>query len=102
MKVGRWKVSLLLFVALEGAAPQLIAQSKMFKCLTNGRTTYQQTACPEDLPLAEVTTPDVEVRRGRPPSRQSDPSVARKAPVPASAASDLQLQSEETIAQGQR
>jgi hypothetical protein len=103
MKVERWKYLLLLFVALESVAPQLLAQGKLFKCVLNGRTTYQQTACPESLPLAEVTmASDVEVKRGRPPSRQPDPAVARKAPAPASAASDSQSQSETTIARGQR
>jgi hypothetical protein len=89
MKVERWKLLLLLFVALEGAAPQLLAQGKLFKCVLNEPTTYQQSACPESLPLAEVmTTADVAVKRERPPSSQPDPAVARKAPVPASAASD--------------
>ncbi len=89
MKVERWKHLLLLFVSLESVAPQLFAQGKMFKCVLNGRTTYQQTACPEDLPLAEVmTTSDVDVKRERQPSRQSGrPPIDRNATSSDSAAS---------------
>lgn len=103
MKVARWKILPLLFVALQGVAPQLFAQGKMFKCVLSGRTTYQQVACPESLPLAETAMKaDVEAKRERSPSRQSDAAVVRNAPIRASAASDPPSRSETTVAQGRK
>jgi len=103
MKVEHWKLMLLLFVAMEGVTPELIAQGKLFKCVLSGRTTYQQVACPESLPMAEtVMKAEVEGKRERSPSRQSDAAVARNAPIRASAASDPPSRSETTVAQGRK
>jgi hypothetical protein len=88
MKVEHWKVWLLLFAALPVAAPQVFAQGKMFKCVVNGRTTYQQTACAETLPVDEVRSPaEMKVAEGRPTYRQSGPPNTRTATPPDSAAS---------------
>jgi hypothetical protein len=77
-----------LFIALGGAALPVIAQNKMFKCVVHGQTTYQQTACPENLPLHEAkSAAEVEVMDGRPASRQPGSPIARKSAPPDSAAS---------------
>ena len=41
-----WNRLLPLFALMVTAAPPTNAQSKMFKCMIDGRTVYQQTACP--------------------------------------------------------
>ena len=46
MKILCWNCLLPLFAVLIAAAPPANAQSKMFKCMIDGRTVYQQTACP--------------------------------------------------------
>jgi hypothetical protein len=46
MKTPCWNRLLPLFAVLIAAAPPINAQSKMFKCTIDGRTVYQQTACP--------------------------------------------------------
>jgi len=88
MKVEHWKLWLSLCVALGGVTPQLFAQGKMFKCVVNGRTTYQQTACAEKLPVDEVKSPaEMKVAEGRPTYRLSEPPNTRIATPPDSAAS---------------
>jgi hypothetical protein len=76
---------LLLSCVLVAAAPPMHAQTKMFKCIIDGRTVYQQTGCPvsaraDDVkPVAGVTS------ASQPASGASAPRTPRAMPAKASA-----------------
>lgn len=53
MRGDRWD-TLLLGGLVFAAASQVYAQGKMFKCVADGHTVYQQTACPVSQDSNEV------------------------------------------------
>jgi len=101
MKTSCGERLLLLLGMLVAAAPPTHAQTKMFKCIIDGRTVYQQTACPVN-PQADDVKPLAEAASAyRPPaSRPSARATARAATPSASAASNSQTQAETTGARG--
>jgi hypothetical protein len=101
MKTSCWARLLPLFGVLLAAIPTTHAQTKMYKCIIDGRTVYQQTACPVNAQTDDVK-PTAEAASA---SRQtaSHPSVrpaAHGAKPSASSASNPPMRTEPEDAQG--
>jgi hypothetical protein len=101
METSCWARLLPLFGVLLAAAPTTHAQTKMYKCIIDGRTVYQQTACPASAQADDVKP----TAKATSASRQaaSHPSVrpaAHGAKPSTSSASNPTMRSEPEGAQG--
>ena len=85
MKISCHARLLLLSCVLVAAAPPMHAQTKMFKCIIDGRTVYQQTACPVG-PRSDDIKPVAGVASANQPaaSGASAPRTPRATPAKAS------------------
>jgi hypothetical protein len=91
--------SLVLFCSLIAAVGLAQAQTKMFKCVVDGRTSYQQTACSVSSPATDakpIAEPAATPRASA--SGASSRAGARAAPPQAIADGSLQTQARSTIA----
>jgi len=68
------------------------AQTKMFKCIIDGRTVYQQTGCPVGLRADDVKSIAETAAAYRPPASAAARASASAATLPASAGGNPQTQ----------